>query len=52
MLGVQQAMIALEALEGIVGRGVPVVLVETEVVLVGLLFLELINVSPDDDTYI
>jgi len=45
---VQQAAIALNALEGIVGRGVAL-LVETKVVLVGLFVLELLNVSPDDD---
>ena len=47
MLVVQQAVPALDALEGIVGL---VVLVEAKVVLVGLFILELINVSPNDDT--
>ena len=44
---VQQASIALDTLEGIVGCAL---LVETEVVLVGLFVLELLNVSPDNDT--
>jgi len=43
----QQAVPVLDALEGIVGRAL---LVETKVVLVGLFVLELINVSPDNDT--
>ena len=47
MLVVQQAVPALDALEGIVGL---VVLVEAKVVLVGLFILELNNVSPNDDT--
>lgn len=50
MLVVQQATIALNALEGIVGcRALLLVMVETEVVLVGLFVLELLNVSLDDD---
>jgi len=44
---VQQAIPALDALEGIVGCAL---LVETKVVLVGLFVLELVNVSPDNDT--
>ena len=47
MLVVQQAVPALDALEGVVGL---VVLVEAKVVLVGLFVLELLNVSPDNDT--
>lgn len=47
MFGVQQASVALDALEWIVCR---VLLVETKVVLVGLLVLKLIDVSSDDDT--
>jgi len=49
MFAVQQAAPALDALEGIVRR-VVLVLVESEVVLVGLFILELFDVSPDDDT--
>jgi len=53
MLVVQQATIAIDALEGIVGRRVPrVLLIETEVVLVRLFVLELLNVSSDDDANI
>ena len=44
---VQQPAIALEALEGIIGC---LFLVDTKVVLVDLFVLELINISPDDDT--
>jgi len=47
MFGVQQAAIALDALEGIVGRAL---LVETKVVLVCLFFLELLDVLLDNDT--
>jgi len=43
----QQAAVAVDALEGIVGCAL---LVETEVVLVGLFVLKLLNVSPNDDT--
>jgi len=51
MLATQQTAIAVDALEGIVGRVVLVgALVETEVVPVDLFVFELINVSPDDDT--
>lgn len=50
MLVVQQATIAIDALEGIVGCRILLVTVETEVVLVGLFVLELVNVSSDDDT--
>jgi hypothetical protein len=46
MFGVQQSSIALDALEGIVGRAL---LVEAEVVPVGLFVLELIDVSSDDN---
>jgi len=48
MFAVQQAAPALDALEGIV-RGI-LLLVETEVVLVGLFVLELFDVSPNNDT--
>lgn len=44
---VQQASVALDALEGIV-RGA--LLVEAKVVPVGLLVLELVDVSSDDNT--
>jgi len=47
MFAVQQATSGLDALEGIVGS---ILLVETEVVLVGLFVLELHDVSFDDDT--
>jgi len=43
----QQAAVAVDALEGIVGCAL---LVETEVVLVGLFVLKLLNISPNDDT--
>ena len=46
VFAVQQAVPALDALEGIVGRAL---LVETKVVLVGLFVLELVNISPDND---
>ena len=47
VLCVQQVAIAIDALEGIVGRAI---LVKTEVVPVSLFVFELLNVSPDDDT--
>jgi hypothetical protein len=47
MFAVQQATPRLNALEGIV-RGV-ILLVEAKVVLVGLLVLELLDVSLNDD---
>ena len=51
LLVIQQAAIALDALERIVGRvGLLVLLVETEVVFIGLFVLELLNVSFDNDT--
>ena len=51
MLATQQAAIAVDTLEGIVGCTVLVgAPVETEVVPVGLFVLELIDISPDDDT--
>lgn len=40
-------MTALNVLEGIVGS---LLVVETKVILVGLFVLELLDVSPDDDT--
>jgi len=46
MFGVQQASIALDALEGIVRRAL---LVEAEVVPVGLFVIELVDVSSDDN---
>jgi len=47
VFAVQQAVLALDALERIVGRAL---LIATKVVLVGLFVLELVNVSPDNDT--
>lgn len=47
MFAVQQASVALDALEWIV-RGV--LLVETEIVLVGLFVLQLLDISPNNDT--
>jgi hypothetical protein len=47
MFSVQQAPVALDALEGIVRQVVP--LVEPKVFLVGLLVLELLDISPDND---
>ena len=44
---VQQAVLALDALEGIVGRALAL-LVEAKVVLVCLFILELLDVSPDN----
>lgn len=51
MFAVQQASVALDALEWIVRR-VLVLLVETEIVLVGLFVLQLFDISPNNDTYI
>ena len=45
---VQQAVLALDALEGIVGRALAL-LTETKVVLVCLFILELLDVSPNND---
>lgn len=47
MFAVQQASVALDALEWIVRR---VLLVETEIVLVGLFVLQLLDISPNNDT--
>lgn len=49
MFVVQQTILTLDALEGIVGFAL---VVEAKVVLVGLFVLELLNISPDDDTNI
>lgn len=49
MFAVQQASVALDALEWIV-RLVLLVLVETEIVPVGLFVLQLLDVSPNNDT--